>query len=462
MPKVESAIPVGTQFAPTLVDLKAFVRVLVESSGDKGAILQGIWAPDVRVKLKDRPTSPRNRSLPVEAAVQYGLLTARHEATHLARVLAALDNSAMHEAFARHILLNLGGLRVLSAIREMQADGVKVTGDDLARHLTRQGFRVTVHNTAINSLRLWLEQAGVFRKGWEIDEPRVEGVLGLSQVQVGLLAQLTNEQQAFVDTLCRLNPSGPVSAARVRDLAEATSGLSFERQSLPKAVLEPLRRIGLIEYMSGGTKGGKSATLQTTSRFQRDVLQPFLARTLESLDPAVAAYYEKRPSDIFGELSSQDRVVKGQALEALGVYAGMRLLGLRFVAWRKRAPETGGAEVDAIMAGVVGVVPTLWQIQAKNTPSGHVSTEDVSRELGLVPLTKASHILLLANCRIAEDAKFFARKAMDDQPVTIFLVGGSDFERVRREGSELVAILRDQAMTITAQRSQEAKRLAGR
>lgn len=64
------------------------------------------------------------------------------------------------------------------------------------------------------------------------------------------------------------NPTGWYAAADVRDLAESTFGVRIGRASLPNEVLEPLKRAGLIDYRSGGTAGGKTSVLQTTSAFQ--------------------------------------------------------------------------------------------------------------------------------------------------------------------------------------------------
>src|SRR5439155_21087228 len=150
--------------------------------------------------------------------------------------LALLYPSELHNEFAKHILLNCGGLRVVEGAVQMELDNLKITGDTLAQYLTDQGFRVTVHNTAINSLRMWLELAGVFGKdSWEVNAARVEGVLGLGRDQVAVLAGLNEEQLAFVEALCRINPTGRYEAASVRLVAAQVLGHSFGQESLPKA-----------------------------------------------------------------------------------------------------------------------------------------------------------------------------------------------------------------------------------
>jgi hypothetical protein len=357
-----SAIPVGTQFSPKLIRFVPFLDAVADHAGDKPAIQAAIFSPDVHLKKTEVPSSHRTASLPIEAAVQYGLV--EQQTLHLTPLGEQLRRlSPAEEAFARHILLNLGGLRVVEAVEQMRLDGRKVTSDTLAHYLTSQGFRVSVHNTAVNTLWMWLAEAGVTGNGWTVHTDTLERIIGLDEEQVSGLAALRPDQRAFVRALCVLNPDDWFKAADVRDEAEVLSGLILDRGTTV-VYTEPLVQAGLIEVQSGGTKGGKSQLLRLTDNFRADILEPFVTRTVESLDTALISYYKKRPPDIFKELESDDTYVKGRALEAFAVYV-MRLLHLRFIQWRKRASATGYAEVDAILAGVLGGVSTRWQVQCK-------------------------------------------------------------------------------------------------
>ena len=459
MPRPPSDIPVGTQFSPKLIRLMRFLQAISRHSGDQGALQAAIWTPPVHLKSSAVPASRRRANLPLEAAVQYGLLQPRtYVASDLARRLVNLPGPALFEAFARHILLERGGLRVVEAVEQMQLDGLEVTGDSLARYLTAQGFRITEHNTAINSLRMWLAKAGLFpERGWAVDQALKSKLLGLADESVAILTGFSPEQLAFVEALCRVNPTGWCKASDVRDLAEATSGLRLGRASLPKEVLEPLKRAHLIDYETRGTAGGKTAVLKTTTAFDRKILEPFVTKTVKSLDPVVTGYYKRRPKDIYADLKSTDRFKKGEALEAYAIHI-MRLLGLRFVDWRKRGPETGGAEIDVVLSGVVGCVPTVWQVQCKNlSGTGRVSLEDVAKEIGQAATTRATHVMLIANARFTRDAEKFAQAHMRASPLTIFLLGREHFEAVKASPASLGTILRSQAEAITQNRTAEAR-----
>ena len=447
----KSAIPVGTQFTPNLVDLHEFARVAVEESGDVDALAREIWTPKVRVAPKKGALTKRLRRLPIEAARQYGLLTRDYEATELAAKLNALTPPALYEVFARHILLDLGGLRVLQGIEEMQRNGENVTGDSLARHLTQQGFNVGEHNTQINSLRMWLAEAGVFprdsrsERAWVADKAVVERITGLSDDAIGILAGLEPQQAAFVEALCAVGERPHYRAADIRTLAESRSPhVRFDRGSLPLDILEPLEAAGLITFTTGkGTRGGKSAVLKLTPAFKKDVLSTFVTRTIATLDPVVSAYFKKNPAEVMADLNSRDTGKKGRALEAVAIRV-MRLLGLRFLQWRTRATPTAWAEVDAVFAGVFGAVPTRWQIQCKNTRAS-VRLDDVAKEVGLTPVTHATHILFLANSDYTADARKYAEQVRLHSALTIYLLGKREFGQLMEDDSSLGRILREQA-----------------
>ncbi len=383
--------------------------------------------------------------MPLEAAAQYGLLTkGKWEATDLARELSTLEPPELYDRFARHILLERGGLRILEGIEQMKLDGIGVTGDSLARFLTDQGFRVIEHNTAINTLRMWLAEAGIFPKersrAWEINAEARQRVLGLDEAAVARLAGLNDGQRAFVEALCVVRPEGWTPAAEIRDWAEVCGGVRIGRGSLPKEVLIALRNAGIIDFRTRGTGGGKTSELRTTEHFDREVLDPFVRKTVADLDPTLTAYYRKRPEDIFAELKSRDPHTKGIALEAFAIYV-MRILGLRFVGWRKRA----NAEVDALLEGVLGPLATRWQVQCKNTPTGRVRLDDVAKEVGLLPITRATHILFVANCRFSQDAREYTREVMRKTSVGIYLLDKDDFRELQASPGSIATVLRSQA-----------------
>ena len=449
----ESQIPVGTQFSPDLISLPDFVQMIVRLSGNIEEMHKAVVEKPVRIKPYHSPPTHRMKGLPLEAGVQYGLLTEHtYQATDLAKELATIKEPEIYQVFARHILLNLNGLRMVEAAQQMAQDRRDITGDTLCQYLTDQGFRVTVHNTAINTMRMWLALAGLFPKSkgkdmWIPNRTVKENLIGLSDDMIAFLTGFSEEQREFIRTLCILNPNGWIPAADVRDMTENTSGVRFGRASLPKEVLEPLKQAGLIEYETPGTKSGKTSQLKVTEKFKTDILKRFLDSAVKGLDSALTAYYLRRPEDIFASLDSNDKFVKGQALEALSIYV-MRLLGLRFRGWRRRAKDTGYSEVDALLSGLFGGLPTAWQVQCKNTPTTSVRLEDVAKEVGLLPLTHATHILVVSTGKFTEDAEKFSEAIMLNSPVIIFLLNKVDIEAIKAKPTCISSILKAKAWAI--------------
>lgn len=80
--------------------------------------------------------------------------------------------------------------------------------------------------------------------------------------------------------------------------------------------------------------------------------------------------------------------------------------------------------------------------------TGQARLEDVAKEVGLAPLTRATHILVLANAPITRDARRYADAVMQNTSATIFLLDREDFEAVREGPANLGRVLRRQAERI--------------
>jgi len=447
-----SDIPVGTQFSPGLIDLSAFAEACVVHSGDKRALGSLVWQPPVRIAPVDKEPTDRRRSLPLEAAVQYGLLTpGEYEATDLAIELVKLPSDEGLRAFVRHVLLRRNGLRLVEMAERMDLEGLEITGDKLAAYCSDRGFNIVVHNTAINTMRMWLAKVGVFiGRGWKVDPEAKARILGLADTEIAALAALTPEQRAFAIALCRLDPVGDCSASDVRDLAESIYGRRLPRGN-SRDLLQPLKDAGYLDFSSGGTSGGKTAILRTLPAFQAELLEPFLAETVDGLDDALVAHYKRPVDEIYAGLESGDDIIRGHALEAYAIHV-MRLMGLQFVQWCDRVEDAeGGVAVCAVMTGLLGGVPSRWQIECRNTPRNGVGVSEVTTAVGLTSVTKATHVLILANAEIMDDAKAYAHAVMRDSALTIFLLGQDDFERIRASrGGALAPVIRSKSQVIAS------------
>jgi hypothetical protein len=451
-PLPASDIPVGTQFSPNVLDFRALLKLAIDKDGDRAELERLVSEAPVRIKNPGKKMDRRMRQLPWEAAAAYGLLEeTTWKPRPIVHELVALPDSEMYPRFAKHILLNCRGVEfvrgVQAFLKEARAAGGKINADLISQYFRNHGLHVVEHNTAINSMRMWLSKGGVYPwKGstmWDANDDVVTALVGLNMDEIAAISSWSREHIELAKALCRMNPKGEVKAADVRASAETMLPYTLSRAS-NRILFKPLLEAGYVAMKTGGTAEGKSAKVAVTDRFRADVLAPFLENAHKMLGNALFRLYDWDPERIRKGLESSKTSEKGMALEAYAVRV-MRLMNLRFVTWRLRSSATGGAEVDATFTGLLGGVPTRWQVQCKNTKT-EVRLDDVAKEVGLVPLTKATHILVLSNQKFTRAAVTFARDTMRESPVTLFLVGGDDFRRVLDDGgAALLSVIRRQS-----------------
>lgn len=461
---MSSDIPVGTQFSAHIINLQRFCQAVVRHAGDAAALARAIWLPPVRLLPLEKEPTRRRASLPLEAARQYGLLTSVSEPhpTEICRDIAAVSGEhAAYELFAKHILLHCNGTAFVSMLVSFLADDTQeeVNADRIARYSTREcGLRIVEHNTAINTFRLFLERAGVFdatvRSGRGFWRPRLERVTELLGVGFGSLegiSALAPHQRAYLRALCTVaDPEQWLNAAAVRDHAETLyPDVRFDRSSIVKDVLESLSGLNLVEYTSGGTSGGKAAKVRVRPEFNAEVLAPFLEEAAAHVGAAAAKFLRVSLDDVRRDLLSDDKHTKGTALEALAIRI-MRALDLRFESWRLRAADAGFAEVDVTLNGVMGGLATRWQVQCKNTPRSRIGNEDLAREIGVAAVSRATHVLFVANAQYTSNAISFARRVNRNASPTLFLIDAAALESILGDFTYLTRILREQSHEIIA------------
>jgi site-specific DNA-methyltransferase (cytosine-N4-specific) len=273
------------------------------------------------------------------------------------------------------------------------------------------------------------------RKYESLDMARVQELLGTTEAEMDLLGEMPAPQRYVMKALANW-PAGPapdrepINAAHLREYTENLYGVSYDPKNFPQAVLSDLQEAGYIRYER--QTAGRSVVLFRTEKF----INEYLERLLDSLADtglAVRKLLRKPLSEILEELDSDDRNVKGKALEALACYL-MRLLDLEFRAWRKRAKETSGFEVDLIVEGV-RLLFSRWQVQCKNTPDASVPLEDVAKEVGLSIKLKSNVILMVTTGRYTRDARQYAEEMMQCTALNIVLLDVRDLgDRVLEEG----------------------------
>jgi len=454
----KSEIPFGAQFSPNQVRLPVLLQIIHKHAGDREAIVEAILSAffSTHAQDADKPATQRTKLAgnTVLALQTYGLLE-RDSAkpTPLANHLMGLhsDPSGLYECFARHILVDLKGITFVDTIDAMQSAGIKITLTTLRKHLEQRGVYVPRGSVHLSSLRLWLAKAGIFDPAarrpprlYRINKDRLREVLGVGlDVIDKLAASLTPEQRAYLRALTRIPEQGPFSANDVADLATTLYDTSYNHKALPKTILFPLQEMGYIEVQkTTAGRGAKPYAVSPTLRFREEIAGPIIKAASDIAGIAPKQLFELSLAQILAGVRSADTNTKGKSLEMLAIYF-MRLLDLRFVAWRHRSHETGGAEVDVILEGA-RLIFSRWQIQAKNTAT--VRLDHIAKEVGLsVGSLHSNVVMVLTTGNFTADAYRFADQAMRSTNLNIVLVSGSELQRISEKPTMVGAILSEKA-----------------
>lgn len=447
----KSEIPFGAQFSPNQVKLPKILHILNTYAGNRTQITELIRDAFFTTHAADqRWTLADNCVLALRA---YQLL--EDDGASLTAITQELsvfvdDEQALYQAFARHILTNLRGLTFVETIVAMQSSGEEITLHTLHQRLEQRGLHVPRGAVHLSSMRLWLAQAGIFDPNitggvrlYQVDHGHLKSILGIGLDQIDRLTALSGAQRAFLRALVRIAEPDPFIANKVADLATALYSASFNHKELPKTILFPLRDLGYIEVIkSTAGRGAKPYEIRRTQQFQSELSDPLLIATAERVDLVPIELFKRPLADILIDLKSEDRYIKGRALELVAIYF-TRLLDLNFKGWRTRSIDTGGAEVDAIVEGS-RLIFSRWQIQAKNTST--VRLDDIAKEVGLaLTFIYANVIMLVTTGAFTRDAYSYADHVMRTSNLNIILLNGSEIERLSRDPMAIVELLNGKA-----------------
>jgi hypothetical protein len=440
-----ATLPFASEFSPFTMALADVLDLAAEHAGNLQALdaaLKAKYFDSTAASEPNKTTRAYNLRLGMQT---YLLLDKQGTLTNFGVDLHSKrgDLTLLHEAFARHILLNLHGVTLVQCVLDMLISGAAFNLVTLREWMVERGVGFPSGGTHASKMKLWLEKAGIF-SGWRVNEVRFRDVLGTPVEEVEALASLSREQKAYLRALANIGTPGPHRSNDIQRLAGATHGIKFNEKNLPQQVLYKLRDAGFIT-LERGTKaegrGAKPFLVAATDKLRADVLEPLLAQLDAQINAELRPLLRRPLSDILPALRSSDRHIKGLALEALA-FKLMRLLDLNFVAYRKRGQETGGAEVDLIF-DAARLVYSRWQIQCKNT--GSVDLEDVAKEVGLTHFLKSTVIAMVSTGTIGADARRYAARIMRDTNLCILMIDGSDLASIEANPAAMVDVANREA-----------------
>lgn len=446
-----NSLPFGSEFSPSQIDLRQLLELIDTHEGNQPALQAAILAtwfsahgagPDAARAAKNRNTLAMNCRLGLRA---YGIIDTKAAFTVFGRELHALraDEKALYDALAKHILLNLHGMALIQCIRDMMAAGDEVNLTSLREQLAERGVHYPSGGKHPSMMRLWLEKAGVFvGSRWQVDDIRLQEVLGTDPDMYRQLAAFTSEQRAFLRALANSGVTTPQPANEIVKLAAATYGVKFPEKSLPKMVLNALAAAGYITATKTTEgRGAKPFMVAPTPKLAAELIEPLFDQLKEQTDPKLLELLRKPLADILAELPSEDRYISGLALEALA-FKLMRFLDMDYMATRLRASATGGAEVDLVFQSA-RLIYSRWQVQCKNT--ARVSLDDVAKEVGLTAFIKSNVIVIVTTGTVGGEARRYANKIMRDSNLAIVMLDGPDLDRIKANATQIVDVFNREA-----------------
>lgn len=162
-------------------------------------------------------------------------------------------------------------------------------------------------------MRLWLEKAGVFKQGWQVDETKFKEILGVSMEDIEILSSFSQEQKAYLKTLANIGEEGPFFSNEIKKLASATYGIKFDEKNLPKQVLYPLEEGGYIKLTRGTKEPGRGAKpflVELTEKFKKDILVPLIEQLEKQVLSDIRPLLKRNLTDIIRELNSKTHIRK--------------------------------------------------------------------------------------------------------------------------------------------------------
>src|SRR5258708_24527124 len=432
----KSDLPFGAQFTPNQIQLSRVLQIIHDHAGNRTEIERVI----ANEFFGGKTELSENTFLALRA---YRLLTENENdprPTSLASELLATAKSEDHLywQFGRHILLNLHGYDVVQTILDMERAHEEVRLLTIHARLADRGLGFSASGTYISGMRLWLETAGIFTEGYNVDIERLEHLMGATTAQVDILANLETEQRDFLKALASLGDTSANPSNEVAKLANRLYCTVFDPKALPGKVLSPLEDPGFIVVQRRTEeRGAKPHLVKPTAGFTRDDILTLLEAASVGLDSRLREMLYRPLAEIIDELDSEDKNIKGKALEAL-VLRLTRLLDLQFVGWRLRQKRTGGAEVDVLVESD-RLIFSRWQIQCKNT--ARVELGDIAKEVGLTFYLKSNVIMIVTTGRIGRPARDYATGIMQTTNLHIILIEKRDLAQLRLQPTAIVGIL---------------------
>ena len=470
MPRSASAklkLPNMNEFSPGVLEIgiRPFLIRLAALEGDRKALVAEIATiPKIKKTPEDNRNNRNNRANNVLIGMsQCGLLDLKsNRLTELSReIIAAETDPEGARRFAKHILSNLHGARLLEIVDRLRHRQEQVTLEAIRRELRHDGFTVTTNEGNPAKLRLWLQEAGLIDENWNVDQVVLKHIAGVTSEGLVEIERLSAQQRVLLNKIRRHAIMEPlqewIDLAPVKALIEIEHGPDFlHGGTLRQKVILPLKDAGWIETSEKQGRGGKIGQAKPTAKLL--ALKDDLAPPIElGVPPDLRDKLRTPVSDLFNQLESDHRQTKGAALELLALRLLLEL-GLTPTGFRLRAKEAEYAEAD-LNANGIHLHYSRWLVQCKNTPT--VTQPHLMREVGLATVLKAHVVLLITTGDFGERVAPLADQVSRETHLQVLLIDKKALAAYRASGiTAMIATMQGQAHRVLRLKAQQ-ERLPG-
>ncbi len=366
----------------------------------------------------------------------YGLLNEDYTLNELGSELLTLDDRAMYQRFAAHIISESEGRNVLDAVGRLRAKGERVRKESLSLELRRSGYIMPTATTTHQTLLNWLRKADLFdtESSYEIKPSVLSEILGTGETILTDLESLSQTERTFLLAFSKLvtDETESLKVSDVMEYARDLFNLKVREDQWRSKLLLPLSEAGWITLEAGTTgRGAKSGKIKPTEVFKSSYLAPLLLQQESEMPLELRKGLNRPLSDILTEMASEDTYVKGAALEHL---AGRitQLLDLKPKHLRLKSSMTGGTEVDLI-AESTRLMFSRWQVQCKNTKL--LASDDVAKEVGIAVSLRSQVILMVTTGRAGTVVYQYSRQINETTAMQIIVLDGQDLKKVAEDPS---------------------------
>jgi DNA modification methylase len=441
-------IPYTQQFAPEQTPLLRLLAIIRQHEGRASKLREAIGSAFFK-----RTKSPEKMAKNTLIALRnYGILSSDCALTVFGARLLELqgDAKAVHEELAKHALLNLDGVMLVETLREMKQANMEFSLVSLTKELRQRGFDVSDNSSDLSGVLGWLRAAGVLAD-YDVVEEVYGRIVGSAPKTIDALKNLAPDQINFLRAMTALSVTDWTPYSGVVGHAEMLypGQVSYNWKEIDRTILQPLSKAGFIEVRkrlksTSGARGGKTADVRPTERFNSEVAEPIL-------EPMYRAAGYRKVREIrsipFAKIvedvrQRKDADARARALEILAIRV-CQLLDLDFMGWRETDEViAAGGEVDGFMHSA-RLVYSRWQIQCK--ASEKVAIDALAKEVGISEISLANVILIVSTGRLTDGAETYRRKIVSTKPLNIAVVDGRALDEIAKSPASITSILSGQA-----------------